>query len=124
MTRDEAMNLGFGYLGEFIDVADAATGDNVASVGEIVLPQEVLSFVDTAGDAADTHLTLRTFSILLRNNQTFEVQGHALKLVKSFASQADEPSYGVMRIQDGKELCVALVNKSDVVGVFEKCATT
>jgi hypothetical protein len=58
------------------------------------------------------------FTVLLRDNRTVTVYGHALKYIQSASNQTDYSSYGILARGAGGEVLVALFRVSEVVGVF------
>ena len=58
------------------------------------------------------------FTVLLRDQRTVTVFGHALKFIPSASNSTDQGSYGVLSHADGDEITVALFRVSEVIGVF------
>jgi hypothetical protein len=58
------------------------------------------------------------FTVLLRDNRTVTVFGHALKYVQNASNSTDYGSYGILSHADGGEVIVALFRVSEVIGVF------
>jgi hypothetical protein len=59
------------------------------------------------------------FTVLLRDNRTVTVFGHALKYIQGMSSNPnDSGSYGILSRVGGAEVLVALFRVSEVTGVF------
>ena len=58
------------------------------------------------------------FTVLLRDQRTVTVYGHALKYLQNAANQTDSGSYGILSRTDSGEVLVALFRVSEVIGVF------
>lgn len=104
--------------------------------GEIVVPPPLspnssppstcyVSFMNTP---SEQHLEMRfsrssagdgnRFTVLLRDQRTITVYGHALKYIPNASNQTDYGSYGILSRDSGGEVFVALFRVSEVVGVF------
>lgn len=58
------------------------------------------------------------FTVLLRDQRTVTVCGHALTYIQNASNQTDYGSYGILSRGAGEEVLVALFRVSDVIGVF------
>jgi len=58
------------------------------------------------------------FTVLLRDQRTVTVYGHALKYIQNASNQTDCSSYGILSRDSGCEVLVALFHASEVIGVF------
>jgi hypothetical protein len=58
------------------------------------------------------------FTVLLRDQRTVTVHGHALKYIQNASNQTDYGSYGILARGSGGEVLVALFRVSEVIGVF------
>jgi hypothetical protein len=58
------------------------------------------------------------FTVLLRDNRTVTVFGHALRYIENASNPTDCGSYGILSSAGGTEVLVALFRTSEVVGVF------
>ncbi|MBY0459974.1 MAG: hypothetical protein K2V38_21870 [Gemmataceae bacterium] len=104
--------------------------------GEVVVPPPhspnrsppstcYVSFINTP---SEQHLEMRfarstagdgnRFTVLLRDQRTVTVYGHALKYIQNASNQTDYGSYGILSRGSGDEVLVALFRVSEVVGVF------
>jgi hypothetical protein len=58
------------------------------------------------------------FTVLLHDNRTITVFGHALQYVPNNSHSGDDGSYGILSHTDAGEVLVALFRASEVIGVF------
>jgi hypothetical protein len=58
------------------------------------------------------------FTVLLRDNRTVSVTGHALKYLQNASNPSDFGSYGILSHVGGAEVLVALFPVKEVTGVF------
>jgi hypothetical protein len=58
------------------------------------------------------------FTVLLRDQRTVTVFGHALTYVEHASTSTDDGSYGILARNEGGEVLVALFRVSEVIGVF------
>lgn len=104
--------------------------------GEVVVPSPLspkgsspstcyVSFVNTP---TEQHLEMRfsrstaghgnRFTVLLRDQRTVTVYGHALKYIQNPLNPTDYGSYGILSRGSGGEFLAALFPVSEVIGVF------
>lgn len=58
------------------------------------------------------------FTVLLRDQRTLTVFGHALTYIQHASNSTDCGSYGILSRAEGKEELVALFRTSEVIGIF------
>jgi hypothetical protein len=111
------------YRGEaFLAVQRAQASDSPHPV------HPTTCYVSFANTPAEQRLEMRfssssvgddnRFTVLLRDNRTVSVSGHALKYIENTSSTTDPGSYGILSRADGDEVLVALFRASEVIGVF------
>ncbi|MGL4423621.1 MAG: hypothetical protein ACRCZF_23390 [Gemmataceae bacterium] len=104
--------------------------------GEVVVPPEQVSngtppstcYVSFTNTPSEQQMEMRfsrntveenRFTVLLRDQRTVTVYGHALKYFENPANTTDYGSYGILaRVTGGGEVLVALFRVSEVIGVF------
>jgi hypothetical protein len=84
-----------------------------------------VSFLNTP---SEQHLEMRfsrstaghgnRFTVLLRDQRSVTVYGHALKYIQNPSNPADYGSYGILSRVSGGEVLTALFRVSEVIGVF------
>src|SRR5579862_1647092 len=109
------------FVAEFIDDAETDGVEfrtHAPIKGERAKVKMIPEFLDVAPSASASDLEIKTFVVLLRNNERIAVRGHGLKFVPNSSNPSDEGSYAVVLYDGDRELFVALVKKIETIGVF------
>ncbi len=61
----------------------------------------------------------RAFKVLLRDNRTFTVPGHALQYLPGSSQPSDVATYGIIGSIGQKQVLVAVFGALEVVGIFD-----
>lgn len=113
MTYSLGANMDCRCVGEYVDEAEMPA-KGAHHRGEVVRPRAVTRYFEVWSPEA----TAREFTVLLRDNRTVVVRGHALKYIPSAANPGDFGSYAVISRLGSDEVTVALFPVAGVTGIF------